>query len=288
MKHHRNILYTLACILLILQLVSFVSLSSRVVETQGELTRTQEAIKNVSQAFAAALAQYDTQTQRNFNDVSLALSDLTTKVSQQKSAFDEQITLLKSGQGDFSGIVSKAVKSVVTVRTDRSLGSGFVIDERGYIVTNYHVIAGAKRIAVATHDRRLISAVLVSVDTVKDLALLKIDEQYPALPLGDSDKLQVGNKVVAIGNPLGLSFTVTEGIVSGLEREGPNGLEAYIQTDVSLNPGNSGGPLIDTNGAAVGINNFKVGNAESLGFALESNVLKQALVEMSNATVVIA
>jgi S1-C subfamily serine protease len=288
MKRHRNILYTLVCILLILQIISFVTLSSRVVETQGELAETRKAIRNVSDTFAAALAQYDTQTQRNFNDVSLALSSVTTKLSQQQSSFDEQLTLLKSKQGDFSGIISKAVKSVVTVRTDRSLGSGFVVDERGYIVTNYHVIAGAQKIAVATHDSRIIGAVLLSVDKTKDLALLKIDGSYPALPLADSDKLKVGNKVVAIGNPLGLSFTVTEGIVSGLDREGPNGLEAYIQTDVSLNPGNSGGPLIDTNGAVVGINNFKVGDAESLGFALESNVLKQAIVAMSNATVVLS
>ena len=100
--------------------------------------------------------------------------------------------------------------------------------------------------------------------------------------------MQVGNKVIAIGNPLGLSFTVTEGIISGLNREGPNGLEEYIQTDVSLNPGNSGGPLIDTNGHVIGVNNFKVGDAESLGFALESAALKNAVLEMSNSTVVLS
>ena len=133
----------------------------------------------------------------------------------------------------------------------------------------------------------MIEAKLIGIDTFRDLALLKIDESYPALPLSDSDNVKVGNKVIAIGNPLGLSFTVTEGIVSGLDREGPNGLEEYIQTDVSLNPGNSGGPLIDTSGGVVGINNFKIGDAESIGFALESKTLKNAVYEMSNATVVL-
>jgi len=287
MKHHRNILYTIVCILLIIQLVSFISLSSRVSQVNGELARTQARLENVSQAFSTALIQYDTQNQRNFNDVTLVLHELGTKISKQQSTFEEQITLLKSVQGDFSGIITQAVKSVATVRTDRSLGSGFFINDQGYIVTNYHVIAGAKQLAVATHDRRLIEARLIGTDTFRDLALLKIDESYPALPLSDSDKVKVGNKVIAIGNPLGLSFTVTEGIVSGLEREGPNGLKEYIQTDVSLNPGNSGGPLIDTAGGVVGINNFKIGDAESIGFALESKTLKNAVYEMSNATVVL-
>ena len=108
--------------------------------------------------------------------------------------------------------------------------------------------------------------------------LLKIDGGgYDYLELGNSDDLQIGKKVIAIGNPLGLSFTVTEGIVSALHREGPNGLREYIQTDVSLNPGNSGGPLINTQGQAVGMNNFKIGGADSLGFALESNAIKETV-----------
>src|SRR3989344_376771 len=287
MKHHRNILYTIVCILMIIQLTSFIFLSSRVSKVNGELVITQERLENASRALTAALLQYDAQNQRNFNDVTLALHDVNTQISKQQSTFEEQITLLKSSQGDFSDIITLAVKSVATVRTDRSLGSGFFISDQGYIVTNYHVIAGAKQLAVATHDRRLIEAKLIGTDTFRDLALLKIDESYPALPLSDSDKVKVGNKVIAIGNPLGLSFTVTEGIVSGLEREGPNGLKEYIQTDVSLNPGNSGGPLIDTAGGVVGINNFKIGDAESIGFALESKTLKNAVYEMSNATVVL-
>lgn len=291
MQRHRNILYALVFILLVLQMVSFVSMSSKVSQLDGQLAATQRQLSATSQELSESMKAYEAQTQRNFNDVTASLSVLTTQVSQQNqesSSLQEEIKLLKSSKGDFSGVIEDAVKSVVTVRTDHSLGTGFIVDERGYVVTNFHVIAGARRLAISTAERQLLQAQFIGADRFRDLALLKIEGNYRALQLADSDKLQVGNKVVAIGNPLGLSFTVTEGIISALERVGPNGLAEYIQTDVSLNPGNSGGPLINTQGRVVGINNFKIGNAESLGFALESNVLKEALAEMSNSTIVLA
>lgn len=290
MKHHRNILYALVFILLVLQLVSFMSMSSRVSQLDGQLAATQRQLSVTAQELSESIKAYEAATQRNFNDVTASLNMLTVQVSQQSqqsSSLQEEIKLLKSSKGDFSGVIEDAVKSVVTVRTDRSLGSGFIVDERGYVVTNFHVISGARRLAISTADKQLLPAQFVGADRFRDLALLKIEGNYHALQLADSEKLQVGNKVVAIGNPLGLSFTVTEGIVSALDRAGPNGLTEYIQTDVSLNPGNSGGPLIDTQGRAVGINNFKIGDAESLGFALESNALRGALVEMSNSTIVL-
>jgi len=117
----------------------------------------------------------------------------------------------------------------------------------------------------------------VGYDAKLDIALLKIEGDYREIELGDSDDVQVGEKVIAIGNPLGLQFSVSEGIVSATDREGSNGLEAYIQTDAALNPGNSGGPLINKQGEVIGINNFKVGSSESLGFALESNYIKEAV-----------
>ena len=103
--------------------------------------------------------------------------------------------------------------------------------------------------------------------------------------LADSDDVVVGEKVIAIGNPLGLSYTVTEGIVSAVNREGPNGLKDYIQTDVTLNPGNSGGPLINRDGEVIGVANFKVGGAEALGFALESNVVRETVNRIANAQI---
>ena len=114
-----------------------------------------------------------------------------------------------------------------------------------------------------------------------DLALLKIDGSYERIRLGNSNNVQAGEKVIAIGNPLGLQFSVSQGIVSAIHREGPNGLEAYIQTDAALNPGNSGGPLINKEGRVIGINNCKVGGSESLGFALESNFIKEGINEIA-------
>jgi serine protease Do len=108
--------------------------------------------------------------------------------------------------------------------------------------------------------------------------LLRIDGQnITEIKLGDSNLLRIGEKVIAIGNPLGLSFSVSEGIVSGLDRMGPSGWNEYIQTDVSLNPGNSGGPLINSKGEVVGINNFKITDTEGLGFALRSNSIREVV-----------
>ncbi len=131
-----------------------------------------------------------------------------------------------------------------------------------------------------TYDGAKKEALLVGYDSFTDLAVLKIDGTYNSIELENSDNIQLGEKVIAIGNPLGLQFTITEGIVSALKRTGPNQLSAYIQSDVTLNPGNSGGPLINKNGKVVGVNNFKLGNAEAVGFALESNLVKEKVNEI--------
>ena len=121
---------------------------------------------------------------------------------------------------------------------------------------------------------------LIGYDSNADIALLKINGSYDYLELRNSDDVRVGEKVIAIGNPLGLSFSVSEGIVSAINREGANGLPAYIQTDAALNPGNSGGPLIGTDGKAIGINNYKA-RGENIGFALESNYIKDTVNEIA-------
>jgi len=225
------------------------------------------------------LDEYGAINQQNFNEISMVLS-------QQQSSLQKEISLLKSAEGDFSGIIEEAVKSIVSVATDKAMGSGFFVNSEGYIITNYHVVEDGDIINVLTYENEIVPASMVGFDDVKDLALLKVSGDYEIIELGDSDDLQVGNKVIAIGNPLGLSFSVTEGIISALEREGPSGVDEYIQTDVSLNPGNSGGPLVDIEGRAVGVNNFKIGGAESLGFALEINSVKEFINEASNETII--
>ncbi|MEK6855143.1 MAG: trypsin-like peptidase domain-containing protein [Nanoarchaeota archaeon] len=278
-KKHRNILYTLVIIVAILQVVSFTVLIIQMSRLESRLTSEVQGAKEESKEFTTSLVErYNSQYQENFNEISQVLV-------QQKESLEQQIKVIKSSQQDFSSIVEDAVKGVVTVSTEKSIGSGFIVDSSGYIITNYHVIAGQEdTITVLTYARKLVPAEYLGKDEERDMALIKIPGEYEYLKLADSDTLQVGKKVIAIGNPLGLSFTVTEGIISALNRRGPNGLPEYIQTDVSLNPGNSGGPLIDTSGSAVGINNFKIGGAESLGFSLESNAIRDSITKITNSS----
>lgn len=275
-RKHRNVLYGLVMILIVSQIIFFVMLNYQITGLNSQVELTKE---NLTSQFNAALEKYDEQNQRNFNDISKVL------VSQNKN-FQQQITLLKSSQGDFSGVIEKTVQSVVAVSADNGLGTGFILTGDGFIVTNEHVINGSKDIKIMTYSKDVMNAKLIGFDVNRDIALLKINGNYNSLNLANSDDLQVGRKVIAIGNPLGLSFTVTEGIISALNREGPNGLKEYIQTDVSLNPGNSGGPLIDTEGNVIGINNFKIGGAENIGFALESNSIKKIVNLLSNNTII--
>jgi S1-C subfamily serine protease len=214
-----------------------------------------------------------------------SIGQISHTLLSQKTDFDKEIELLKASQSDFAGVINSSIQSVVSVGTEKSVGTGFVVKSDGYIVTNNHVIDGAQQIAVLTYDRKIIPARLVGVDVLRDIALLKIENNYPALNL-NTDNTKLGDTVIAIGNPLGLAFTVTQGIISALDRTGPNGLSEYIQTDVSLNPGNSGGPLIDKEGKVVGVNNFKVGGAENIGFALESAALRQSVNAIANQTLI--
>jgi len=218
------------------------------------------------------------ETQSNINSLSEGLIETRSELESQLGIVQEEFGLLKASAGeDFSGVIENSVPSVVTIRTDLSQGTGFIIDKEGYIVTNYHVMQNAQAATIITSDNDNHAVRLVGYDFNFDIALLKISGTYNELELGDSNDVQVGDRVIAIGNPLGLGFSVTQGIVSGIHRIGLNRLDVYIQTDAPLNPGNSGGPLINQQGEVIGINNFKIGGAESLGFALESNFIKQAV-----------
>ncbi|MBI4011498.1 MAG: trypsin-like peptidase domain-containing protein [Candidatus Rokubacteria bacterium] len=173
-----------------------------------------------------------------------------------------------------------------------SLGSGFVASQDGYVVTNNHVVAAGGQIVVKLNSGAEHSARVVGTDPATDLALLKIDATgLPVLPFGDSDRLQVGEPVMAIGNPFGLEHTVTTGIVSAKERFiGSGPYDDFIQTDASINPGNSGGPLIDSHGAVVGINTAifsQSGGSVGIGFAIPINLAKSVLPQLRERGAVI-
>ncbi len=178
-------------------------------------------------------------------------------------------------------------------RVENSLGSGVILDPAGFIVTNHHVIKDAQEVRVVLADRREFEAKILLSDEHADLAVLKIDthgEKLPALTLGDSDALEVGDLVLAIGDPFGVGQTVTSGIVSGLARTiGVNDFRSFIQTDAAINPGNSGGALLDLDGRLVGINTAifsQSGGSIGIGFAIPSSLVRGELqAAMSNGKV---
>jgi serine protease DegS len=171
-------------------------------------------------------------------------------------------------------------------RIEHSLGSGVIVDELGHIVTNHHVIANADSIRVQLADGRTADAKIVGRDQDTDLAVLQINlPQLPVATFGHSDRLSVGDVVLAIGNPIGLSQTVTHGIVSATSRQqlGVAALEDFIQTDAAINFGNSGGALIDSSGALIGINTAMVAKSlgvEGIGFAIPVNMVRGVLSDI--------
>ncbi len=165
----------------------------------------------------------------------------------------------------------------------RSLGSGFIIDSAGYIVTNNHVIEDADQIVVKLDDGEEYEGEIVGRDPNTDLALIKIEagRELPAIPMGDSANLDVGQWVVAIGSPFGLEYTVTAGIVSAKGRViGSGPYDDFIQTDASINPGNSGGPLINMRGEVIGINTAIIASGQGIGFAVPVNMAKDVISQL--------
>src|SRR3569833_1265722 len=164
----------------------------------------------------------------------------------------------------------------------RSLGSGVLVDSSGLVVTNNHVIEGADQVKVSLSDKREFEAEIVVKDSRTDLAVLRLKdahEKFPTLDLANSDELQVGDVVLAIGNPFGVGQTVTHGIVSALARTqvGITDYQFFIQTDAAINPGNSGGPLVDMNGKLVGLNTAifsRSGGSQGIGFAIPANMVR--------------
>lgn len=166
----------------------------------------------------------------------------------------------------------------------QSLGSGFIIDKDGYIITNNHVVEGADEIKVKLADGREFKAKVAGRDPKTDIALIKISSLFkglPVLPLGDSDKMRVGEWVLAVGNPFGLGHTVTQGIISATGRViGSGPYDDFLQTDAPINPGNSGGPLINLKGEVIGINSAIVASGQGIGFAIPSNMAKMVTSQL--------
>ncbi|MFN0141228.1 MAG: S1C family serine protease [Pyrinomonadaceae bacterium] len=230
--------------------------------------------------------------------VNLAESAPLQGISDPSTVSDEQNSI------DVYKTVSPGVAFITTTMVRRSWmgdqegegsGSGSVIDNQGHILTNYHVIEGAQKLTVSFGGEKTYTATLVGGDPDTDLAVIKLDSVPPGLPsvpLGDSEKLVVGQKVLAIGNPFGLDRTLTTGVISGLQRpirsrrtstSPSRPIDAAIQTDASINPGNSGGPLLDKFGRMIGINSQILspsGASVGVGFAVPVNTAKRVIPQL--------
>jgi S1-C subfamily serine protease len=219
--------------------------------------------------------------------------DVTQAASNEALDGEEQnnIAVYRKNIGSVVNVTSKAVAFdfFYGLVPQEGQGSGFIIDHEGHVLTNYHVIADARQVEVTLHNRKKYRASVVGTDRSHDLAIIQIKApELQPMALGDSRNLQVGQKVYAIGNPFGLSGTLTSGIVSSIRSvQEPDGvtIDEAIQTDAAINPGNSGGPLLNSHGEVIGINtmiasNPGVGQSAGIGFAIPINTAKAVLNDL--------
>lgn len=247
----------------------------------------------ISVLLVAFFFYYTTYRSGTFRTVTAphAKVEITEAASTEPLDSEEQnnISVYHKNIGSVVNITSRAVAFdfFYGLVPQEGQGSGFIIDRDGHVLTNYHVIADARQVEVTLHNRKKYRATVVGTDRSHDLAIIQIKApDLNAMTLGDSRNLQVGQKVYAIGNPFGLSGTLTSGIVSSIRSvQEPDGMtiDEAIQTDAAINPGNSGGPLLNSHGEVIGINTMiasNVGQNAGIGFAIPINTAKAVLNDL--------
>lgn len=262
--------------------------------TKEKLASTNKKVEGVQDALTSQTQSLQTQLEKQGIQFKNTLENFkaeneqkitTLKDTVDKSTADLQKTVndIKVDSADFSSIIQDLVKSVVSVQTSGSTGSGVVLDNEGYIMTNNHVVGSGITAEVIDYNGKTYTASVVKRDSEKDLLILKIGKGIlPKLPMGDSNLVKVGEKVLAVGNPAGLKFSVSEGIVSAINRKIDNSGVTFIQTDTPINEGSSGGPLVNKKGEVIGINAKKYSGYEGLGFAIPINFAKDFLDQVKN------
>ena len=246
-----------------------------------------EEINNQLSVLQSLISSLAAENKKQITDVLDIINKVQTESQQSiENAVEDlqgEISSIEVSGTGFSDIIKSSVGGVVSVLTNAGQGSGAIITGDGEIVTNFHVISGASRINVMTKDQTTYRVKVIGYDEDLDIALLKIssNETFHDLSFGNSDKVEVGQSVVALGNPYGLSFTATQGIVSAI-RTGTNKAK-YLQIDVPINPGNSGGPIIDASGKIVGLANYRIQGGEGLGFAISSNDVENVIEDIRSS-----
>jgi S1-C subfamily serine protease len=250
----------------------------------------------ISGLFAAGVVMVVDRTYNRFRPTGAAFSETPPAgISDPSTSTDEQnnIEVYRSLSPGvvFIHSTSYARDFFGYVEPQEGSGSGSILDQQGNILTNYHVIAGAQKLSVSMGGKKDYAATIVGGDPDTDLAVIRLTEKpegsLTVIPMGDSDKLAVGQKVLAIGNPFGLDRTLTTGVISGLQRpiraRNNRLIEGAIQTDASINPGNSGGPLLDSHGRMIGINSQILspsGSSAGVGFAVPVSIAKRVVPQL--------
>jgi len=251
-------------------------------------SRTGSAESNSAQAFGVRTIAA-TQSLQDFTSLAKQLGPIVVNIATTQVQRTGQDAPVPFGEDDPSGDFWQRFFGAPIPRgpqRQQGLGSGFIIDRNGTILTNYHVVDGAEKIVVTLSDGKSFDAKVLGKDQKTDVAVIQISGQQdlPVATLGDSDRLEVGEWVMAIGNPFGLDHTVTTGIVSAKGRHiGAGPYDDFIQTDASINPGNSGGPLINMRGEVIGINSAifsESGGNIGIGFAIPTNLVKELLPQL--------
>ena len=285
MKRHHKVIIGSFSTLVIISIVAIAILLNGIIVKQN--------IENA--ALKLQISQLQNLTEEKINEIATEVIDTKKILGDEIYSLNlniesttERINKLQIQSGeDFSGIIENVIGSIVIIRTLNREGSGFFVSD-GYIATNQHILEDpdgeiSKVVQVVTNDNKAHSAVIVGYIKELDLALIKTTSGYGELQLANSNKVRIGETVLAIGSPEGLSFSATDGIVSAVGRSGFGTTGTYIQTNAQLNPGNSGGPLLNREGNVVGMNNFKIAETEGLGFALESDRIKEGINAISEA-----
>ena len=262
-KINRNFILAVALVLFFsLVCVQSISAETEEIEPHLALESFSNSIADIAEKVGPAVVNID-----------------TVRMVKQDSPFFSQDPIFRQFFGEQFKDYSRTIPQ-------KGTGSGFIIDQEGYILTNEHVVHKAEKIKVTLSDGREFDGKVIGSDTTSDMAIVKIKADHlPMVTLGDSDKLRVGEIVVAIGNPYGLQQTVTMGVVSAEGRSIPvegHTYRNFIQTDTAINPGNSGGPLLNTKGEVVGINTAIIAYAQGIGFAIPINIAKNNIDDLIN------
>ncbi len=241
-------------------------------ESESELVIVKNMLTNVQEDY-----------KKKIESLTSALKTIEKKSDVKITELEKELKNVNIKSGDFSAVLDEVLKGVVSVVTDKGQGSGALITKDGFVITNFHVIDGAKAIRVVDYKNNVYAALVNGSDKKLDIAILKIAPKsgLKRLTFTNSDSLKVGEKVVAVGNPAGLGFTATEGIISQVGRFADRNSPGLLQIDVPINPGNSGGPIININGNMIGIAKSKIAGFESLGFAIPANTAKVSAQEIT-------